>query len=181
MNEISLDKAYRLLNHGPLVLVSTRSKDGKYDIAPIAWNCPVKKDPTTVLAAIGKSHKTYTNIEETGEFIICVPSAKQAQMARDTGSVSGAETDKFKEFGIETFKGKEVDCLVPKGLTGAIECRYEKEYDAGVALIIGRAVRAYGAKDGFTDRVYPENPEGRTLHHLGGGSFGVISENVDKS
>lgn len=178
MKEIALDKAYRLVNHGPLILVSTRSKDGKYNIAPIAWNCPVKKDPPTILAAIGKSHKTYTNIKETGEFVICVPSAKQASLASDTGSVSGTEMDKFKEFNISTFRAKDVDCLVPEGLVGAIECRYEKEYDAGVALIIGRAVRAYGAEDGFSDRVYPEHPDGRTLHHLGGGSFGVISENI---
>ncbi|MDA3793425.1 MAG: flavin reductase family protein [Elusimicrobia bacterium] len=178
MKDISLDKAYRLLNHGPLILVSTRSAGGDYDIAPIAWNCPVKKSPTTVLAAIGKSHKTYDNIKETGEFIVCVPSAGQADMVKDTGSVSGRNTDKFKEFGIKAGKGKNLDCLVPKGIVGAIECKFKEEYDEGVALVIGEAVRAYGSKEGFIKRVYPENREGRTLHHLGGGDFSADSRDV---
>ncbi|MGM0441787.1 MAG: flavin reductase family protein [Elusimicrobiota bacterium] len=180
--EIALDKAYRLLNHGPLVLISTRSEKGNYDIAPIAWNCPVRKSPTRVLAAVGKSHKTHKNIEETGEFIACVPNTGQADLARDVGSVSGDEYNKFEKFNINSIKGNRVNAKIPVGILGYIECKVHKKLSIeGISLIIGEAIYAAALREGFKERVWPENKEGRSLHHLGSGNFGIISGNVDKN
>ncbi len=180
-SELPLERAYRLLNHGPLVLISTRSGEGEYNIAPIAWNCPVQKDPTRVLAAVGKSHKTHDNIEQTGEFIVCVPNKNQAELTRDTGSVSGEKCDKFKKFNIKTLNGTKVKGKIPRGVLGYIECKVIKKISTGgVSLIIGEANYAAALKKGFKGRVWPENKEGRSLHHLGGGEFGVISKKVDK-
>ncbi|MEA3505989.1 MAG: flavin reductase family protein, partial [Elusimicrobiota bacterium] len=106
---------------------------------------------------------------------------EQADLVRDTGSVSGADTDKFEKFNIDFFKGESINALVPSGAVGWIECRLKSEHEEGTALVIGEAVKAFGDKRGFKNRVYPENREGRTLHHLGPGEFGVISENVDKN
>lgn len=181
-SEVSVDKAYRLLNHGPLVLISTCSEDGNYDIAPIAWNCPVRKTPTRVLATIGESNKTHKNIEETGEFIACIPNKKQVKMSRDTGSVSGEKYNKFEKFDIDTFEGKKVKAKIPSGILGFIECTvYQKFSSQGVSLIVGEAIYAAALKDGFKERVWPENKEGRSLHHLGGGDFGIISATVDNN
>ena len=62
--DIAINKAYRLINHGPLVLVCTHSKDGQADIAPVAWNCPVECEPTRILLAMAKEHKTVKNIKD---------------------------------------------------------------------------------------------------------------------
>jgi flavin reductase (DIM6/NTAB) family NADH-FMN oxidoreductase RutF len=174
--EIPVDKAYRLINHGPLILVSTRSKDERYNIAPIGWNCPVEVSPARILIAIDPGHQTYRNIEDTGEFIACVPNSSQADIVRNTGSVSGRDADKFKEFNIDFTEGHMIKAAVPKGCVGHIECKVIEKFEiVGTALVIGEAVCAYADKRGFTDRVLPESSEGQTLHHLGGGVFGILT------
>lgn len=178
--EISVDEAYRLINHGPLVLVCTVSADGKPDIAPIAWNCPVEKSPARILLAMGNTHQTYKNIEDTGRFVVCVPNSAQADMVRNTGSVSGSDADKYERFNIESMKSEYVGAAVPVGCVGYMECNVVKNIDCEyVALVIGEVVRAFADTEGFEKRVRPESENGRTLHHLGGGEFGVLSQEVD--
>ena len=178
--EISVDEAYRLFNHGPLVLISTRSAESEYNIAPIAWNCPVRKTPTRILLVVGRSHKTYENIKKTGQFIVCVPSFSAAEFVRYSGSVSGTEENKFKKRARETIVGEKVDALIPEGMVGYMECILNEEfrYDS-VSLIIGETIKAGADEEGFSGRVRPENEKGRTLHHLGGGEFGVLSSEVN--
>ncbi len=179
--EIPIDIAYRLVNHGPVVMVSTKSPEGVYDIAPVAWNCPVRKSPSKILIGLGKTHKTYENIKSTGKFIICIPNLSSAEFVRYCGSVSGADENKFKKFPVNTEKGEKADALIPEGFTGYIECALDGEFQVGsVAMIIGEALKAGASKDGFTDRVSPEKESGRTIHHLGGGVFGILSPEVNE-
>ena len=183
MNEykdLQLDKAYRMLNHGPVVMLSTRSESGFFDIAPIAWNCPIKKNPPKLLFAVGKSHRTYKNIKETGVFAVCVPDASWADFVRFCGSVSGDEEDKFEKLGRDTFSGEKTSCLIPSGLSGYIECSLSGEVEiSSVSLITGDALKAGFCREAFSDRLRPENEKGRTLHHLGGGEFAVLSGEVN--
>jgi len=81
--EIGLESAMLLINHGPVVLVSTKDEKGGYDIAPVAWNCPLGKNPPRLLIVVGKRHRTCENITAAGEFIICVPHVSQAEMVRE--------------------------------------------------------------------------------------------------
>ncbi len=168
-------KAYRLINHGPLVLVCTSDKDGNADIAPIAWNCPVENSPTRVFLVIAKSHKTYSNISDTGSFVVCVPREEQLGMVKSTGSVSGKTIDKFKKFDIDYISGREVSAKIPTGCVGYIECKVVENMDReGVGIIVGEAVAAAADSEGFNGRVIPEVKEGRTIHHFGGGEFGTV-------
>jgi len=173
--EIKEDVAYRLINHGPVVLVSTRSEKGVYNIAPVAWTCPVEKSPSRVLIALGRGHKTYENIKETGEFALCVPVEKMAKLVRETGSVTGRKTDKFKEFNIKSFRCSKLDLLVPEDCLGWIETNVSQEFIVDhVSLVIGDTVHAEADREGFSDMVLAGNKNSRTLHHLGGGVFGVL-------
>ncbi|MFC2091205.1 flavin reductase family protein [Elusimicrobiota bacterium] len=179
--EISIDKAYRLVNHGPLVLLSTVSADKKYDIAPIAWNCPVGKSPTRILLAVGREHKSRKNVKATGVFAVSIPSVMQLEIVKNTGSVSGHEVDKISRFSISCITGRQVDVKIPVGCVGYIECKVIKQFDQDkVTLIIGEALCAFVNKESFNERVMPELRSGCTLHHFGGGEFGVISPNLEE-
>ena len=84
-------------------------------------------------------------------------------------------------FPVNTEKGEKADALIPEGFTGYIECALDGEFQVGsVAMIIGEALKAGASKDGFTDRVSPEKESGRTIHHLGGGVFGILSPEVNE-
>ncbi|MCK5076529.1 MAG: flavin reductase family protein [Calditrichia bacterium] len=169
----------RLINHGPTVLVSTHDEQGKYNIAPIAWVSPVQKSPPKLLLVVGKSHKTYSNIIATKEFVVCVPHANQAGLVIQTGTSKGAETNKFLDFHIESFKAEKLNILIPDGCVGYLECKLSNRLEQEkVDIIIGEIIAAKAVKAAFSERMLIEKPEGKTLHHLGGSLFCTPSDNI---
>jgi flavin reductase (DIM6/NTAB) family NADH-FMN oxidoreductase RutF len=92
--EIPLDQSHRLINHGPVVLLSTKNADGTYDIAPIAWSCPASEAPPKLLVVVGRTHRTWENVERTGQFIVVVPHRSQRNLVMETASVSGRDANK---------------------------------------------------------------------------------------
>lgn len=177
--KVGVNEAYRLLGFGPLVLVSTRARDGRYDIAPVAWNCPLNDEPTRVVIVVDRHHQTASNIRRSKEFIVCVPHASQKRLVTDAGSVSGREADKFSRFGIDACKGKKTDALVPRGCVGYIECSLMRAVCTEFAyLFIGQCVAAAALKGAFRKRVLAEKPAGKTLHHLGGDVFALPADRL---
>ncbi len=51
LQAVPLDKAYRLLNHGPTVLVSS-AHAGQQNVMAAAWAMPLDFDPPKVLVVI---------------------------------------------------------------------------------------------------------------------------------
>ncbi len=175
-----LDEAYRLINTGPVVMVSTVSKSKQYDVAPIAWACPAQKSPSRVLIGVGRKHKTFTNIEETGQFVVSVPNISQVAMVTATGSVSGADVDKFAELDIPAIDAAQIDCKIPDGVIGYLECKLVEIYgNDHLGLILGEAVAAAvdpRAYDG--DRLLAETPAGKAVHHLGDRRYMTLADEV---
>ena len=85
------------------------------------------------------------NIKRTKEFAVCIPLRQDDPFIEQTGSVSDAKADKFKQFGIAGEKAEKVDILLPKDkISGWIEFRFVRSITEGsVELIIGEAVAAY--------------------------------------
>lgn len=177
--QIPQDSAHRLINHGPTILISTRDKNGNYNIAPIAWNSPVGKNPPALLAVVGRRHKTNENIIKTNEFIVCVPHKKQVEMVRRTGTISGYEVDKFAEFNIEAVPANKIKGLVPVDCVGYIECRVKEIVEMEKVNIFIGSVLAAGAKKGiFKERLLVEKEEAKTIHHLGGHFFSIPESTI---
>ncbi len=182
--DISPDKAYQLIGHGPVVLVSTKSEgsEPEYDVTPIAWHCPVHKSPTRVLIVVGKRHKTHENLISRNEFILNIPNKSAAGLVRKTGSVSAREVDKFKEFNIDSKPGKEIDAKIVSGCIGWLECKVIEKMQTGeVGLIIGECVYAAVDKSAYNERLIVEKPSGKTIHHLGNRIFCIPSDELDIS
>ena len=171
----------RLINHGPTILVSTRDKNNNYNIAPIAWNCPVQKDPARVLAVIGHSHRTYKNIMATGEYVICVPHQSQAKLVMQTGKSTGEAVDKFEFFSIKTFTAETVDIRIPEGCIGYLECKLHSRLPLEkVDIMVGEVLKTMVNSTGFDGRMRTELAAGKSLHHLGGDTFTLPSEQLLK-
>jgi len=60
--EMPMGVETRLVNHGPVVWVCSKGADGRYDLAPVAWQCPVSMDPPMIMVGLGMDHQTYLNI-----------------------------------------------------------------------------------------------------------------------
>lgn len=177
--KIPIDASHRLINHGPTVVVSTRDENGKYNLAPIAWNTPVGKNPPTLLIVVGKSHKTNDNIKKTGEFIVCVPHKNQTEIVLTTGKISGHEIDKFRKYSIESLRGEKVNALIPVDCVGFSECKVKKVVELEkVNIFIATVVQAQAKKGIFTERLLVEQEEAKTIHHLGGHLFSIPGSEI---
>lgn len=174
------DKTYRLININPLLLVSTISKDKKYDIAPIAWVCPQEMEPPRLLLCMDTGHQTFKNIKDTKKFIACIPNISQIDIVEKTGSVSGREVDKFTQFRIKTFIGKKTGCKIPEGVTGYLECKLKKVMKIkSTAIVIADIIYAAVDEEAFDgERLLVEKEKGKVIYHLGGKKFGSIGNNV---
>lgn len=111
---------------------------------------------------------------QTGKFVVCLPHASQVEMVKLLGSCSGHDVNKIEKFGIRTFSSGRFQMQVPEGCIGYIECEMFKTVeDDDVIVVFGRAVYAAVDEQAFSDRLMPERPEGKTLHHLGAKIFMV--------
>lgn len=165
---LDLNISYRLLNHGPVVLVSSLFK-GRAGITPIAWNMPISDDPPMVALEVWEGHFIYKAIMETGDFVINIPSSDMAETVRKLGGVSGSKIDKFKEYGLEAEPSKAVKSPRLKTAMAVMECKLHKdkrvldEYN----IVIGDVKYAEAEASAFSDRWLPEKGGLKTLHHLG--------------
>lgn len=99
---VELNKAYRLLNHDPTILISS-SHNGKQNIMAAAWCTPLDFDPPKITVVIDKNTYTRELIEASGTFAINVPCVAQLDTVRKVGTSSGrdcADTDKFALYGL---------------------------------------------------------------------------------
>ena len=85
LKPVELHKAYRLINHGPTVMISAEF-DGVRDVMSASWVCPLDYDKLT--AVIGASSFTRSLFEKSGKFAVQVPFVSQAQFVAKMGTTS---------------------------------------------------------------------------------------------
>ena len=182
MVNVDLAKAYRLLNHGPTILV-TSSHDGRQNIMAAAWNVPLDFDPPKIIVVIDKNTYTRELIEASGTFAVNVPCVAQIDTVQKVGSSSGRDlqdTDKFIEYGLETFPAKEIVASLLKGCVAWLECKIipEPHNQNAYDLFIAEVVAAYADERVFSGgRWHFDGYDHlRTIHHVAGGSFFVTGE-----
>ncbi|AOK16341.1 flavin reductase [Burkholderia cepacia] len=178
---VELKKAYRLLNHGPTVLVSARH-DGVDNVMAAAWACALDFLPPKLTVVLDKSAKTRELVERSGTFVIQVPTAAQIRLTHAVGNHSLAERpDKLREAGVTLFDVDGHDLPFVAGCSGWLACRLVPEphnqqtYD----LFIGEVVAAWSDTRVFRDGHWyfeSADPALRSLHYIAGGNFYAIGE-----
>ncbi len=181
ISPVELDKSYRLINHGPTVLVSARHA-GVDNVMAAAWACALDFSPPKLTVVLDKSSKTRELIEKSGAFVVQVPTAAQLQLTCDVGTLSlSTEPDKLKKCGVELFGISGHDLPVVAGCSGWLACKLipEPHNQQNYDLFIGEVVAAWADTRVFKEgRWQFENagPSWRSLHHVAGGQFYAIGE-----
>ena len=161
MQELPLNKAFMLLEPGPVVLVTT--SDGKANnIMTISWHMVMDFTPTFALLT-GAWNYSFRALVKTKECVVAIPTVDISRKVIEIGVCSGADTDKFKKFALTPVKGKSVKAPLIKECVANIECRvvdYVKKHN----IIILEGVHAW------TD---VKRKERRTIHANGDGTFVV--------
>lgn len=178
--EVPLDLAYRLINHGPVVLVSTFYK-GRPNVCTAAWVTPV--DSALLAVVISSENYSFRCIKGTGEFVINIPNRALVKKVIACGSVSGEHCDKFLKFGLTPLPARKVGSPLVGECIGHLECRVirgEKRLARKYDLFLADVVAASAERGLFRRMWNLGDPRARTLHHLGGKAFAVPSGVVVK-
>ncbi|AVU33978.1 TPA: flavin reductase family protein [Serratia marcescens] len=175
---VALEHASRLLNHGPTVLITSRSRDGaKRNVMAAAWSMPVEFSPPRIAIVVDKGAHSRQMIEESGAFGICVPAAMFIDATYAVGSVSGLDDDKFARFHIAAAPSATLQVpLIEQGCVAWLECRLlpesgaQEKYDTCFGEVLSAAADERVFQQGrwnFT----AANADLHTIHHLGAGNF----------
>jgi flavin reductase (DIM6/NTAB) family NADH-FMN oxidoreductase RutF len=178
---VELSKAYRLMNHGPTVIVTSRH-GGRSNIMSAAWSMPLDFDPPKVAVVIDKNTFTRGLIEASGEFVLNIPSRELARLTVAVGNESGRDTDKFAAHAIPTFAGTKVGAPLVEGCLGWLECRLipEPHIQNTYDLFLGEVVAAWADPAVFDGAHWKMEVGGkRSIHYVAGGHFFEIGEAFD--
>jgi flavin reductase (DIM6/NTAB) family NADH-FMN oxidoreductase RutF len=159
MQELPLNKAFMLLEPGPVVLVTTASK-GKNNIMTISWHMVMDFTPQFALMT-GAWNYSFEALTKNRECVIAIPTVDIAQMVVEIGVCSGSDTDKFKKFELTPLKAKSVEAPLIKECLANIECRVT-DYIEKHSIFILDAVYAW---------IDADRKEHRTIHANGDGTF----------
>ena len=188
MNEaiapVPLPKAYRLLNHGPTVLVSARH--GSVDnVMAAAWSCALDFAPPKVTIVIDKATRTRELVEQSGRFAIQVPTVALLDATYRVGHASlKDEPAKLARSGVALFDIDDHALPFVAGCAAWLACRVipephnERTYD----LFIGEVVGAWADARVFSDGHWhfeTAPPALRSPHYIAGGHFYAIGERLE--
>lgn len=180
---VDLAKAYRLLNHGPTVLVSARHQ-AVDNVMAAAWCCALDFDPPKLTVVLDKATRTRALIEGSARFAIQVPTVAQLQLTQAVGSASLADDPaKLAQAGVELFEQPGHDLPLVAGCSAWLVCELisEPHNQQAYDLFIGEVVAAWADERVFRDGHWlfeSADPTLRSLHHVAGGHYYAIGEAV---
>lgn len=183
---VPLEKSYRLLNHGPTVLVSARH-GGVEDVMAAAWACALDYDPPKLTVVLDSATRTRGLAEGAGVFVIQVPTAAQAVLTHAVGTTSlHDDPDKLLRAGVELFEMPEHDLPFVAGCSAWLVCRMipEQSIQSRYDLFVAEVVAAWADDRVFRDGRWifeVADPSLRSLHYVAGGHFYAIGDSIDVS
>lgn len=175
---VPLSKAYRLINHGPVTLVSAAAGSAR-NLMAAAWAMPLDFDPPRIAVVVGAGEHTRHLIDASRELVVQVPPRALAAQTDGVGSCSGRTTDKWAQFGLSWSPASQVQAPLVDGCVAWLECRLldEPRMEAEHDLLIAEVVAAWAddavfAIQGGSVRLRDDIPAHlRGIHHVAGGVY----------
>ncbi|RIY31967.1 hypothetical protein CKF54_05870 [Psittacicella hinzii] len=182
---IDPDRAARLLNIGPLVIVST-TYQGITNAMPLAWICPMGYNPATISLVMNRGAYTRVLVEKSGHFMVQIPVADQLDTIISLGTQSLADNpNKLAESGLELFTVEEARGLpMMQGAVAWLLCslipdQYLNEHSN---MLIARVEQAWVAEEVFDNGYWDLDncpPEKSPLHYVAGGKFYTVGKKIE--
>jgi flavin reductase (DIM6/NTAB) family NADH-FMN oxidoreductase RutF len=167
MQELPLNKAFMLLEPGPVVLITTAIR-GKNNIMTISWHMVMDFTPQFALLT-GAWNYSFEALTKNKECVIAIPTVDIAQKVVEIGGCSGSDTDKFNKFGLTPLKAKSVEAPLIKECLANIECRVTDYIEKHNIFIL----------DASHACIDSDRKECRTIHANGDGTFIVDGETIN--
>lgn len=168
MESMPINKAFTLIEPGPVVLVTTT--DGKKNnIMTISWTMVMDFTPRFAMTT-GPWNHSYAALLKMKECVISIPATDLLDKVVGVGTCSGADTDKFERFRFTPVKGKHVRPPLIKECLANIECRVIDVVEEHNIVVL----------DGIAAYFDNARKEKRTIHAIGDGTFVVDGRRLDR-
>ncbi|MFH1022769.1 MAG: flavin reductase family protein [Planctomycetota bacterium] len=127
-----------------VVLVTTRSREGRDNVMAAGWVAVASGDPVMFMIGIDDGALTYANIRKTREFVVVFPSERMARETLFVGEHHGHDLDKFAVTGLGVQKAAKVKAPILADAVANFECRLVKIVRPGdCPILFGKVVAAH--------------------------------------
>ena len=167
---LALSAVYRVLEPGPVVLVTTARRD-RTNIMAMSWHTMMEFEPPLVGCVISGRHFSFELLRSTRQCVLNVPTAKLAKQVVACGNSNGRRLDKFVAFGLTAVPAAMVKAPLIDECYANLECRIaDSRWVDRYNFFVLEVVKAW------IDPVRREAP--RSLHHRGHGVFMVAGRTL---
>ena len=166
---IPLSEVYRLLEPGPVVLLTTCHK-GKANVMTMSWHTMLEFEPPLIGCVISDRNYSFAILKKTKECVINIPSVALAAKVVGCGNTSGRDTDKFQRFGLNRLPASSVQAPLLPDCYASLECR----------VVDTAMVRKYCFFVLQVTHAWRHFRPARlkTIHHMGRGLFMVAGDTI---
>ena len=145
MNEKVDLKGSVILNPVPVVMVTSRGKDGKDNVFTVGWVGTVCTKPPMLSISVRPERLSHKYISETMEFTVNLPTSKLTKAVDYVGVRSGKTVDKIKEMNFTMREGTNVSSPYIDECPVSIECKVKTilqlgTHDCFIADVVGSHV-----------------------------------------
>jgi len=174
-------KVYRLIEPGPVLLVTTGSlNDSTHNIMTIGFHMVMQHEsPPLIGICLGPWDASFAALKKQRECVLVVPSVKMVNVVVDIGNCSADDTDetsKWKRFGLDALPAARVKAPLVGGshVIANIECVVEDtKMVSKYSMWVLKPVKAWINPD------RKPGEGGKMFHHRGDGTFVVDGEVLD--
>lgn len=175
-------KVYRLIEPGPVLLVTTGSlAESTHNVMTIGFHMVMQHgSPPLIGISLGPWDASFAAVKKMRECVLAVPSVEMAAVVVDVGNCSAddedAETNKWDRFGLEALPAAMVKAPLVGGpdVIANIECVVEDtRMVSKYSMWVLKPVKAWINPD----RTPGEG--GKMFHHRGDGTFVVDGDILD--
>ncbi len=115
-----------ILNPVPVVLITSRNKEGKDNVFTVAWVGTVCTKPPMLSISIRPERLSYEYIKESMEFTVNLPSKDLVKKVDFCGVRSGRNVDKIKEMEFTMAEGDKISAPYINDCPVSIECQVKQ-------------------------------------------------------
>ena len=164
-----LSEVYRLLEPGPVVLLTTAGK-GRANVMTQSWHTMIEFEPPMVACVVSNRNFTFNTLKATKECVINIPTIELAEKVVACGNSSGREADKFPTYGLTPVAASRVRAPLIAECYANLECRVVDTREVNrYCLFILEVLKAW---------IDPARKHPRTIHHLGKGVFMIAGKTI---
>jgi flavin reductase (DIM6/NTAB) family NADH-FMN oxidoreductase RutF len=166
---LPLSEVYRLLEPGPVVLLTTARK-GHGNVMSVSWHTMMEFEPPLVGCVVSNRNFTFNILKATKECVLNIPTVELAAKVVGCGNTSGRKVDKFKTFRLTAAPASQIKAPLIAECYANLECRVvDARLVAKYNFFILEVVKAW---------IDPSRKQPRTIHHKGNGVFMVAGKTI---